>query len=284
MLFGDTLVNMPSDRPTGLWVSGCGIQRESCIGAAPLERAAHPARPEGIGMTLQHVRLIAVNIDGVLLNDSFSPVIHRFLTARGVPYTAELEQALFSQPQLAAARASGLAGSPEDVVKEYFREREDYLAEHPVHLLDGAVELLETVRALRTGEGAGLRMVCYGGLERTHFDRHLGFGTDYFDEPVYVCTNDFRPGLKEIAGDIFGVRLDQALFIDDVARVAEAARELGAAFIGIPSAREHSFQRQLMREAGVRHQVGSPAEVDGALLRAVDAEAAAGVVWRPVDA
>ena len=81
---------------------------------------------------------------------------------------------------------------------------------------------------------------------------------------------------REIAEDVFGLRCDQALFIDDVARVAEAARALGAAFIGHPTTYEHSFQRRLMREAGVRHLVGSLDAIDESLLRTVDAEAAAG--------
>ncbi|MGP3978925.1 HAD family hydrolase [Streptomyces sp. 8N114] len=233
---------------------------------------------------LRHLRLVALNIDGVLLNDTFSPVIHRFLTSRGVRYTAELERELFSQPQLAAARASGLDGSPEELVKEYFQEREEYLAAHPVRLLDGAEELLGRLDRMRAQQDREIRLVCYGGLERHHFDRHLGALTRYFDEPGYVCTNDFRPGIAEITGGICGVRPDEALFVDDVARVAEAARDLGAAFIGLPSSYEHSFQRELMREAGVRHLVSSPGEIDEALLRAVDEEAAAGTVWQHTSA
>ncbi|MET9793762.1 hypothetical protein [Streptomyces canus] len=69
---------------------------------------------------------------------------------------------------------------------------------------------------------------------------------------------------------MFGLRCDQVLFIDDVARVVEAARTLGAAFIGHPSSYEHNFQEQLMREAGVRYLVRSLDEVDESLLRALD--------------
>ncbi|MEU3664611.1 HAD family phosphatase [Streptomyces sp. NPDC032940] len=224
-------------------------------------------------MGLRHLRLIAVNIDGVLLNDTFSPVIHRFVMRRGGVYTAELERALFSQPQLRAAAVLGGAGTPEEVVEAYFREREEYLREHPVRVLDGARALLERLRA------TGAAMVCYGGLGRSHFDSHLGGLAEYFDEPRYVCTDAFRPGIREIAEDVFGVRCDQALFIDDVARVAEAAQKLGAAFIGHPTSYEHSFQRQLMREAGVRHLVGSLDAIDGRLLGRLDAEAAEGRVW-----
>ncbi|HET9382068.1 MAG TPA: HAD family phosphatase [Streptomyces sp.] len=228
-------------------------------------------------MTFRHLRLIAVNIDGVLLNDTFSPVIHRFVVRRGGQYTAELERAVLSQPQLRAAAALDLPGPPEEIVAEYFRERAAYLEEHPVRVLDGAGALLERLRA------TGARMVCYGGLGRGHFDEHLAPYARYFDGPGYVCTDAFRPGVREISEDIFGVRPDQALFVDDVARVAEAARELGAAFVGHPTTYEHSFQRELMRRAGVRHLVDSLAGIDEELLRTVDEEAARGAQWGAAD-
>lgn len=76
---------------------------------------------------------------------------------------------------------------------------------------------------------------------------------------------------------MFGLRCDQALFIDDAASVAEAAQALGAAFIGCPTDYEHSFQEQLMGRAGVRHVVRSLEAIDEGLLRTVDAESAAAV-------
>ncbi|MBL1087645.1 HAD family phosphatase [Streptomyces actinomycinicus] len=219
------------------------------------------------------MRLIAVNIDGVLLNDTFSPVIHRMVVRNGGVYTAELERAVLSQPQLRAAAALGVPGSPQEVVDAYFRERSAYLADHPVRVLDGAGALLRRLR------GTSAQLVCYGGLGRSHFDEHLAPYVRYFDGPRYVCTDAFRPGVREIAEDVFGLRRDQVLFIDDVARVAETARELGAAFIGHPTSFRHSFQRQLMRQAGVRHMVGSLDDIDEALVRTVDTEAAEGRLW-----
>ncbi|MEU6459524.1 HAD family phosphatase [Streptomyces sp. NPDC047065] len=225
-------------------------------------------------MASRHLRLIAVNIDGVLLNDTFSPVIHRFVVSRGDVYTAELERAVLSQSQLRAAAVLARPGEgPEEVVEAYFREREAYLRTNPVRMLDGAVEMLERLRTF------GSPLVCYGGLDRSHFDRYLGSYAGYFDGPGYVCTNGFRPGIREIAEDVFGLRCDQALFIDDVARVAEAARRLGAAFIGHPTDYEHSFQRLLMREAGARHIVDSLHAVDEELLHTVEAEAGSSRLW-----
>ncbi|MFH9575434.1 HAD family hydrolase [Streptomyces sp. NPDC017454] len=221
-------------------------------------------------MPFRQVRLIAVNIDGVLLNDTFSPVIHRFVVRRGGAYTAEIERAVLSQTQLRAAEALGVPGTAAEVVAEYFEEREEYLRTHPVRLQEGAGPLLERLRS------TGASLVCYGGLGRAHFDRHLAPFAGYFDGPGYVCTDTFRPGVREIAEDVFGLGCDRALFIDDVARVAEVAQDLGAAFIGHPSTFEHSFQRRFMREAGVRHIVASLDGIDERLLGTVEAEAAGG--------
>ncbi|MFF9221200.1 HAD family hydrolase [Streptomyces viridosporus] len=226
---------------------------------------------------LQQLRLVALNIDGVLLNDTFSPVIHHFVVSRGGRYTAEVERHVFSQPQhrasayLAHAVPTPMTGP--QALRAYFSERDAYLRDHPVRVSDGAIDLVRRVRNL------GLRTVCYGGLGREHFDRFLGPWADLFDGPGYVCTNDVRPGIREIAQDVFGLPHNQVLFIDDVARVAESARELDVPFIGCPSTFEHGFQRQLMDEVGVRHLVKSLHAVDEAMLRIVDAEAAAGTVW-----
>ncbi|MEV7832533.1 HAD family phosphatase [Streptomyces subrutilus] len=221
---------------------------------------------------LRHLRLVALNIDGVLLNDTFSPVIHGFITRRGGSYDGDVERRIFSQPRavaaLAMAEAAGVDWSAQRVLEVYFEERAAYLAEHPLHVLDGAEELLHRLRAL------GLRTVCYGGLGKEHFDRYLGHLAHLFDGPGYVCTDAFRPGLREITAEVFGLDHGQALFVDDVARVAQAALDLGAPFIGHPSPFEHGFQGQQMRELGVRHLVGSLGEIDERLLRTVDDEAA----------
>ncbi|MEU0743912.1 HAD family phosphatase [Streptomyces sp. NPDC006134] len=226
---------------------------------------------------LRQLRLAALNIDGVLLNDTFSPVIHHFVVSRGGRYTAEVERHVFSQPQqTASAYLAGVVPVPmtgPQALREYFAERDAYLREHPVRVSDGAVDLVRRARSL------GLRTVCYGGLGREHFDRFLGRWAHLFDGPGYVCTDDVRPGIREITQDVFGLAHDQVLFVDDVARVAESARELGVPFIGRPSTFEHSFQRQLMRQAGVRHLVESLHAIDETMLRTVDAEAADGTVW-----
>ncbi|MET9089952.1 HAD family phosphatase [Streptomyces sp. NPDC004237] len=227
---------------------------------------------------LRTLRLAAVNIDGVLLNDSFSPVLHRLVLKYGGTYSRELEQRLFSQSRLAAARVlleeTGAGVSEREAIADYFAERERYLRTHPVHTLDGAEELVHRLRAL------GLDVVCYGGLDEDHFRRHLGAWEQLFTAPRYICTDAVRPGIREIVEDHFGLDYHQVLFIDDVARFAGHAKELDVPFVGHPSTFEHGFQPELMRELGVRHLVGGLAEIDEQLLRTVDREAGLGTVWQ----
>lgn len=224
------------------------------------------------------LRLAALNIDGVLLNDTFSPVIHHFVVSRGGTYTAELERSIFSRPQhvagrlLAAAVGGGMTG--EEALAAYFEERTAHIERDPVTITRHTRDLLHRLR------GAGLRTVCYGGLGKDHFDHHLGRYAHLFDGPGYVCTNDIRPGLKEITEDVFGLRPRQALFVDDVARVAEAARELGTAFVGRPSSFVHSHQRALMAEAGVRYVISGLDELTDDLLYRVDREMSSESFWR----
>ncbi|MEU9595153.1 hypothetical protein AB0D84_36280 [Streptomyces sp. NPDC048193] len=230
-------------------------------------------------VSLHGLRLAAVDIDGVLLNDTFSPVIHRLAVRHQVAYTADFERAVFSRPRHEAARvfldAARCGQDPKEVIDAYFRERERYVRTHPVRVMHGALALLRRLRA------AGLDIVCYGGLDYAHFERHLGRWAPYFTGPRYICTDAFRPGIEEITRDVFHLGFDQVLFIDDVAGVAERARDLGVAFIGRPSRFAHGFQRRLMREAGVRYLADRLTDIDDTMLRAVARESAAGTLWPP---
>jgi phosphoglycolate phosphatase-like HAD superfamily hydrolase len=220
-----------------------------------------------------HLRLVCLNIDGVLLPDSFSPVIHRVLTKHGVEYTSELERLILSQPRMVAgsilASATRQPWTWQEAVDEYFVERAAYLADHPIAVSPGLDGLLDRLAP------KGTPLVCYGGLDQAHFDEHLGAYAGRFTE--YISTNDVRPGIKEIVGR-FGLRYDQVLFVDDVNRFAEFAKHLGVAFTGMPS--PFGFQREHMGLTGVRHIVGGLDEITGELLDRLDAESAAGVVWQ----
>ncbi|MEY9988211.1 beta-phosphoglucomutase-like phosphatase (HAD superfamily) [Streptomyces sp. V4I8] len=230
----------------------------------------------GENMTLQNLRLAAVNIDGVLLSDSFTPVIRKFIVERGGLYTAEIERDIISQSDEAAlrvlAKAAGIPWEIDQVERDFYTERDDYLRTEPISITDGAEELLQRLRALR------LSAVCYGGTEREHFERHLASLRNLFEPPYYVCTADFRPGLVEVA-EAFNLAPCQVLFIDDVARVGEQARDCGAGFVGYVPKSSETFQGKLMGSAGVRYRVHSLENIDEWLIRRVDAEITAGTFW-----
>lgn len=227
-------------------------------------------------MRFQHLKLVCLNLDGVLLPDTFSPVMHRMLTAHGVAYTSELERLMLSQPREVAgsimASAARLPWTWQQVVTEFFAERERYLADNPMTLSKGAGELIDLLSE------AGATLICYGGMDRAAYDEFLGPWRDRFAQPEYISTNDFRPGIREII-NYYGVAADRALFIDDVNRFAEFAKDIGVAFVGVPTDHPHSFQREHMVETGVRHLAWSLPDIDETLLDQVDFEASTGMIW-----
>jgi phosphoglycolate phosphatase-like HAD superfamily hydrolase len=228
---------------------------------------------------MQKIRLVALDSDGVLLNDTYSPVIERFVKKHGGEYTAAVERGVWGSPQLAAGQNMALAcrlpWSAKETIAAFFAEREEYLKDHPIEVMPGAEQLLATLR------DTGVRVTCYGGRNREYtFDKYLGHLAEYFDAEIpYVDVNDFRPGVKEIVQDIFGHRFDEVLFVDDINRVAEVTKALGAGFVGVPADLPHNFQRAEMAATGVRYTVGDIREIDPALLEKVDAELAAGTLW-----
>ncbi|MFC7617353.1 hypothetical protein ACFQV2_31965 [Actinokineospora soli] len=219
---------------------------------------------------------MCLNLDGVLLPDTFSPALHGVVTGHGAEYTGELERLLLSQPRQVAgailASATRMPWTTEQALAAFFAERDRYLAEHPMAPAKGAGELIDLLA------DAGATLICYGGMDRGQFDEFFGPWRHRFAQPQYISTNDFRPGIREIVG-YYGVAPDEALFIDDVNRFAEFAKDVGVSFIGVPSDHPHSFQRAHMAETGVRHMVWSLPDIDEALLAQVDLEASTGMVW-----
>ncbi len=226
-------------------------------------------------MKLQTLRLVALDIDGPCLKDTFSPVIRMLVERWGGVYTAEVENAVFSQNRDRAAgfliRQFGLDMKPDELLTLYFREREKFEAEHetgPVEGLEGFLDLVDDL---------GLSLLCYGGLNEDYFRKNLGPLASRFER--YVCTNDFRPGVKEIVRDITGREFREALFVDDVSGVARAAKEFGASFVGIPSSFSWGHQREEMVRAGVRYIFDSVADIDEETFLRLDAEASLGTHW-----
>jgi phosphoglycolate phosphatase-like HAD superfamily hydrolase len=221
---------------------------------------------------LNQIKLIAVDTDGVLFNDTYSPAIERFVKKHGGDYTAEVERGVWGSPQLAAGQNMALAcrlpWSAKETIAAFFAEREQYLSDHPVEVAPTAEKFL----ALAASTGA--KVISYGGRDRAYsFDRFLSPLAKYFDPDLpYIDVNDFRPGMKEIVRDIYKVNFNQTLFIDDINRVAEVSKALEAGFIGIPSKASHNFQRQQMEDTGAPYLVNEIGDIDSSLLQTVDEE------------
>ncbi len=224
---------------------------------------------------MKQLRMAALDIDGVLLEDTFSPVIRQVVEDLGGTYDRELELNVFSQNRDRAAQylldRLGLDWRPQDMLKHYFSRRASYLETHAGGVRAGTGELLQLLA------DQNLRILCYGGLESSHFDTSLGEFKDYFEN--YVCTNDFRPGVKEIL-EISKLEPSQVFFVDDVVRPAQECKRLRVPFLGMPAAAEWGFQKREMEHLGVRHLVHSPREVTLGLLQVLDGEALEDRCWK----
>ena len=231
---------------------------------------------------METIRLIAVDLDGPLLVDTFSPIMHQLCRDYyKIEYTRELERNTFSRPRaevvayvrdLVQATMSDAekAMNTEQSLDSYFAYRAEFMRNNPSGMQPQTPAFLDLLAS------TGCRLVCYGGLAEHYMRESLGDYATRFEK--YVCTNDFRPGVREIL-EMYEVEPQQALFIDDVNFVAEHARALDVPFIGIPSIAPWSWQKHDMQETGVRHIVDSVEQIDRALLEMCDREAGLGKSW-----
>ncbi|EAA5258738.1 HAD family phosphatase [Salmonella enterica subsp. enterica] len=230
-------------------------------------------------MKLKKIKLIAIDSDGVILNDTYSPAIKIFVEQYGVNYTADIERSVWGSPQITAghnlALACKLPFSGEKVIHDFFNVRDTYLKDHPVQVEPGIEPVLKMMQE------SGARIVCYGGRDKQYcFDRFLGDYRQYFDaEHPYVDINAFRPGVNEIITDVFKVDYDEAIFIDDINRVAEVCKAFGTGFIGVPARMEHNFQREEMIRTGVKHMVEKFSDITENLLGCIDQELSDKNIW-----
>jgi phosphoglycolate phosphatase-like HAD superfamily hydrolase len=224
---------------------------------------------------MRTIKLIAIDIDGILLEDTFSPIMRSFVTKMGLTYTRELERHIFSRPQKeAAGYLSIILGQDSDtLIKGYFEERDKYIQIHGCNVNEGIPEFLDLLVNL------DVRLIYYGGLTEEKFADNFKSCSHYFEK--YICTNDFRPGIKEITKDIYGLEFNQVLFIDDVNTVAEVAKNYNVPFIGIPSDFPWGYQRDDMIATEVKYLLNSVKEIDADLLEKIDYEASIGTIWEP---
>lgn len=224
---------------------------------------------------MKHIKLIAVNLDGVLLRDTFSPVIRKLVMHFGHRYTNRIERNILSRPQMDAAQyvinISRINYTVQDLLKLFFREREQY-----VESIGNSV-FEETPSFINLLQKQNSRRVCYGGLTSEYFKIEMKQYAKYFD--CYVCTNDFRPGLKEITKEIYSLDFSEVLFIDDVNTVAETAKKMNIPFIGCATNSRWGFQKEEMAKTGVKYLVDSIGEINQEILDRLDYDASAGIVW-----
>lgn len=226
---------------------------------------------------MNNIKLIACDIDGVLLEDTFSPILRNLCLRMGQEYSQEVERNMFSITRSEAMKfvmkKLGITSQEEAkrIYDIYFEERDKYLLEHSSILVNGLKEFLEMLSEL------DIKLVCYGGLDEEQIVEEFRSFLKYFDR--YICTNDFRPGIKEITKDIYGLDYNQVLFIDDVNTVAEKAKELNVPFIGIPSIEDWSHQKEDMIKTGVKYLVKSIRDIDLKLLNSLDEEVAVDKIW-----
>jgi len=228
---------------------------------------------------LNKIKLFAIDSDGVLLNDTYSPVIKRFVEMHGGKYDAHIERHVWGSPQITAghnmALACKLPWSGEKTIAEFFKVRESYLTEHAVKVLPNIRRTLEMLHA------TGAKLVCYGGRNKEYsFDKFLSEYAQYFGLDIpYVDINNFRPGVNEIVKDYFDLEYDEVVFIDDINRVAEVCKNLNAGFIGIPANMKHNYQEQEMHETGVKFAYKSFSDITLDMVMKLDSMMEASQHW-----
>ncbi|MGW4521771.1 HAD family hydrolase [Amycolatopsis sp. NPDC004378] len=228
---------------------------------------------------LRKLRAVALDCDGVLIDDTYLAMIARYVRDHGGVYDEAAERDVIGLRDIVVAekitRLCGLDQPAEKTLEQLWAARQEYLAEHPIRVAEGVRDCLEALSKLP------VRLVCYGGRTREHtFDRYLGEYVDLLDPEVpYVSINEHRPGVDHIARSVLGVGFDEIVFVDDVSRVAENARAHGAGFVGFPGSPAHARQREFMAGYGVRHFATSLAELTPRLLEIVDAELATSTHW-----
>ncbi|MDR0298732.1 MAG: HAD family hydrolase [Streptococcaceae bacterium] len=220
---------------------------------------------------MKNIKLIACDTDGVILEDTYSPILNRLSIALHIPYTSEIERNTFSRDDATALKyVSKIAGiktekEMQELYKLYFLERDKYIQEtgnHPV--LPSAPEFLKRLRSL------GIPIICYGGLPLDKIDNRAKPFLEHFDQ--YICTGTFRPGLKEIVKDIYHFDYSEVLFIDDVNTVAEEAKKYNIPFIGVPTTHSWGFQKQDMEKTRVKYTVNSVEEITLDYLETIDGD------------
>lgn len=226
--------------------------------------------------TLSKIKLVAIDVDGVLLTDTYSPAIKSFVEKHGGVYTSELERLVWGSPHIAGGHNMSLAcklpWSAQKTIDKFFLHHAEYIKKHPIEIIAGAENFLGLLQDFN------VRVTCYGGRTKAYiFDKYMPSLEKFFDEDnPYIDTNSIRPGLLEITKDIFKLDFNEVLFIDDINRMAEVSRYYRTGFIGTPVTK---YQKEQMQDTGVKHLVPSVAEITRDMLTKIDSELASDNLW-----
>ncbi|MCD1589013.1 hypothetical protein K7H09_23715 [Halomonas sp. IOP_14] len=228
---------------------------------------------------LKNIKYIAIDTDGVLLNDTYSPVIKKFVEKYGVEYTSSIERSVWGSPQITAGHNLSLACKlphpGEKVISDFFKLREEYLEEHPVEIMP-KIEI-----PLKVFNKLGIKVISYGGRNREYsFDRFLSKYKNLFDsETPYIDINAKRPGMLQIIEEVLCCNPSEVIFIDDINRVAETCKSIGSGFIGVPASMNHNFQLMGMQRTGVKHMVKYFSDIDEGHIFSIDKMLTGGTLW-----
>ncbi|WP_171847123.1 HAD family hydrolase [Enterobacter chengduensis] len=222
------------------------------------------------------IKLVAVDVDGVLLTDTYSPAIRSFVEQHGGVYTPELERQVWGSPHIAGGHNMSLAcklpWSAQKTIEAFFQHHGKYIEENPIEVVSGAESFLGLLQEFN------VRVTSYGGRTKEYiFDKHMPSLKKYFDkEKPYIDTNTIRPGVMEITKDIFHLDFDEVLFIDDINRMAEVAKYYRTGFIGTPVT---TYQKEQMQQTGVRYIASSVAGITKDMLIKIDEELVSDKHW-----
>lgn len=214
---------------------------------------------------MNNIKLVAVDIDGVLLKDTFSPVLRNLVEEYGGSYTRDIENNVFSKNQKQAAQYLiehlSINSSIDSLINKYFQERKKYISDYGGGMIHHAIDMLRNISSTK------VKMICYGGLELKYVEDDFKENMAFFDE--YICTNNFRPGMIEILNNL-QIKPNQSIFIDDVSGVAKTCKNIGCGFIGIPSSNTWGWQHKEMTLIGAKYIFESPNRITKQLLETID--------------
>ena len=115
----------------------------------PLVECASTLTREQLIACAQPNRRFTIDIDGVVLKDTYSPVLKKIIEKYNGVYTRELERNAFSRNRKEAAtyiaNALNLNLTPAQLISEYFQERERYMATHESGIEIGAIDFLTAI-------------------------------------------------------------------------------------------------------------------------------------------